>query len=108
MQGRYEHAFQKKLVIWKKHASCRKFANVSQRCTKNHQETLPLIVTHLDALLDSLKKYFPSKSVDQFDWVRNPFVEPCQEQFTLKEKLVSIAGDRTLKLKHAQLNLDEF
>ena len=43
--------------------------------------------------------------------VKNPFVEfePCQRQFTLREEeLVSIASDRTLKLKHAELNLDAF
>ena len=36
--------------------------------------------------------------------------EPCQGQFTLKEEeeLVSVASDRMLKLKHAELNLDAF
>ena len=29
----------------------------------------------MDALLNSLSKYFPSISVDQNNWVRNPFVE---------------------------------
>ena len=59
----------------------------------------------MDALLNSLSEYFPSISVDQYNWVRNPFVEfePCQGQFTLKEEeeLVSVASDRTLKLKYA-------
>ena len=65
-------------------------------------------------MLNSLSKpkYFPSISVDQYNWVRNPFVkfELCQWQFTLKEdeELVSIASDRMLKLKHAELNLDTF
>ena len=66
----------------------------------------------MNALLNSLSKYFPSISVDQYTWVRNPFVEfePCQVQFTLKEEeeLVSSAIDRMLKLKHAELNLDAF
>ena len=66
----------------------------------------------MDALLNSLSKYFPSISVDQYNLIRNPFVEfePCQRQFTLKEEEepVSIASDRTLKLKHAELNLDVF
>ena len=63
------------------------------------------------ALLNSFSKYFPSISVDEYNWVRNPFVEfePCQGQFTLKEEeLVSFASDRMLKLKHATLNLDAF
>ena len=66
----------------------------------------------MDALLNSLSKYFPSISVDQYNWVRNLFVEfeLCQGQFTLKEEevLVSVASDRMLKLKHAEVNLDAF
>ena len=65
-----------------------------------------------DGLLNSLSKYLPLISVDQYNCIRNPFVEfePCQGQFTLKEEeeLVSAASDRTLKLKHAKLNLDAF
>ena len=75
-------------------------------------EILPLILTHLDALLNSISKYFPSISVDQYDRVRNPLVEfePCQGQFTLKEEeeLVSVASDRMLKLNCAESNLDAF
>ena len=63
-------------------------------------------------MLNSLSKYFPAIYVDQYDWVRNPFVEfeACQRQFMLKEEeeLVRVASDRTLKLKHAELNLDAF
>ena len=62
--------------------------------------------------MNSLSKYFPSISVDQYNWVRNPFVEfePWQGQFTLKEEeeLVSVASDRMLNLKHAELNLMRF
>ena len=56
----------------------------------------------LCCLLNSLSKYFPSISVDQYNWVKNLFVEfePCQGQFTLKEEeeLVSVASDRTCLL----------
>jgi len=66
----------------------------------------------MGALLNNLSKYSPSISVDQYDWVRNLFVEfePWQGQFTLKEeeKLDSIASDRMLNLKHAELNMDAF
>ena len=51
-------------------------------------------------------------SIDQYDWVRNPFVEfePSEEQFTLteEEKLASVSSDKTLKLKHSELSLDAF
>ena len=55
--------------------------------------------------LINLDKYFPSISIDQYDWVRSPFVEfePSEEQFTLTEEkeLASISSDRTLKLNHS-------
>jgi len=121
MQGRNENlltstdkinAFQKKLTIWRKHASAgdmEMFPNVVQR---NYQEIVPLILNHLDALLNKLNKYFPSISVDLYDWVRIPFmeVESGPGQFTLKEEeeLASVANDRTLRLKYGELNLDAF
>ena len=88
---------------------------------REHQAGVPPVASNkiknkaeitMDALLNSLSKYFPLISVDQYNWVRNPFVEfeQCEGQFTLKEEeeLVSIAIDRMLKLKHAELNLDAF
>ena len=63
----------------------------------------------MDTLLPNLEKYFPSISVDQYDWIRNLFVEfePFEEQFTLTEEkaLAGVLNDRTLKLKHSELNL---
>jgi len=62
--------------------------------------------------MTSRSKYFPSISTDQYNWVQKPFVEsePSNGQFTLaeKEELASIASDRTLMLKHSELNLDAF
>ena len=78
---------------------------------RNCQEIRLLILNHLDTLLTNLDKYFPSISVDQYDWIRNPFVEfePSEEQFTLtEEELASVLNDRTLKLKYSELNLNAF
>ena len=77
----------------------------------NCPEIAPLILNHLDTLLKNLDKYFPSISIDQYEWVRSPFVEfePSEGQFTLtEEELASISSDRTLKLKHSELSLDAF
>ena len=75
----------------------------------NCQEIKLLILNHLNTLLTKLDKYFPSISVDQYDWIRNPFVEfePSEEQFTLteEEELASVLNDRTLKLKHSELTV---
>ena len=77
----------------------------------NCPEIAPPILNHLDTLLKNLDKYFPSISIDQYDWVRSSFVEfeRSEGQFTLtEEELASISSDRTLKLKHSELSLDAF
>ena len=84
------------------------FRSTPSNCPKIAQ----LILNHLDTLLINLDKYFPSISVDQYNWVRSPFVEfePSEEQFTLteEEKLASVLSDKTLQLKHSELSLDAF
>ena len=84
------------------------FRSTPSNCPKIAQ----LILNHLDTMLINLNKYFSSISVDQYDWVRSPFVEfePSEEQFTLteEEELVSVSSNRTLQLKHSELSLDAF
>ena len=83
------------------------FRSTPSNCPKIAQ----LILNHLDTLLINLGKYFPTVSVDQYDWIRSLFVEfePSEEQFTLtEEKLASVSSDRTLQLKHSKLSLDAF
>ena len=121
MQGRNENilsstdkmnAFQKKLTIWKKRIAAGNLQMFPCVFKRNCQEIAPLILNHLDSLLTSLDKYFPSLSVDQYDWIRNPYVEfeSSEEQFTLREEeeLASVLNDRTLKLKYSELNLNAF
>jgi hypothetical protein len=33
-----------------------------------------LILEHLSVLEDKVQQYFPSPNVNEYDWVRNPFV----------------------------------
>ena len=83
------------------------FRSTPSNCSKIAQ----LILNHLDIMLINLDKDFPSTSVDQYDWVRSPFVEfePSEEQFTLtEEELASVSSNRTLQLKHSELSLDAF
>ncbi|XP_014785594.1 protein FAM200A-like [Octopus bimaculoides] len=120
MQGRKENilsstdkinAFQKKLTIWKKRIAAGNLEMFPSVFKRNCQEIALLILNHLHTLLTNAGKYFPSISVDQYDWIRNSFVEfePFEEQFTLtEEELVSVLNDRTLKLKHSELNLTAF
>lgn len=52
---------------------------------------------------NSLNNYFPSVSVEQYQWVRNTFegINYSLGQFTFKEEeLAEIATERILQLKH--------
>ena len=76
------------------------------------QEILPLILDHLTSLQGRIDHYFPTLSIEDYDWVRNPFLEILSRQgmFTLREEeeLTDIRHDRTLKLKHRDSSLDSF
>ena len=63
-------------------------------------EILPL--NHLESLIKELDKYFPSISLEECDWIRNPFVESLNVDFSLteEEKLAGISNDRTFRMKH--------
>jgi hypothetical protein len=37
----------------------------------DYKEVIPLIISHLESLADSLDQYFPSLSSEMYDWVRN-------------------------------------
>ncbi|CAI9733903.1 Hypothetical predicted protein [Octopus vulgaris] len=102
----------KKLTIWKKRKAAGNLEMFPSVFKRNCQESALLILNHLHTLLTNLDKYFPSISVDQYDWIRNPFVEfePFEEQFSLteEEELASVLNDRTLKLKLSELHLNAF
>ena len=105
------NTFLKKLTISKKHIAAGNLEMFPSVLKMNCQEIRLLILNHLDTLLTNFYNYFLSISVDQYDWIRNPFVEfePSKEQFTLtEEELASVLNDRTLKLKYFELNLNAF
>ena len=105
------NAFRKKVTMWKKRIAAENLEMFPSTLKRNCPEISLLISNHLDNLLINLNKHFSSISVDQYDWVRSPFVgfEPSEGQFTLtEEELASVSTDRTLKLKHCELSLDTF
>eukprot|EP00106_Octopus_bimaculoides_P008734 XP_014776176.1 PREDICTED: zinc finger BED domain-containing protein 5-like [Octopus bimaculoides] len=120
MQGRNENilsstekinACQKKLTEWRKRIAAENLEMFPSVFKRNWQEIALLILNHLHTLLTNLDKYFPSISVDQYDWIRNPFVvfESFEEQFTLtKEEHACVLNNKTLKLNHSELNLNAF
>ena len=120
MQGRTENilsyidklrSLQKKLGIWKGCALDGNLEMFPLVFKTKWQEILPLILQHLTSLQEKIEYYFPVLLVEDYDWVRNPFIEVVSKgQLTLKEEeeLTDILHDRTLKLKHCELALDSF
>lgn len=104
-------AFQKKLLIWKRkvtEGNLEMFPLVSKTCLT---DTLPIIVEHLTTLEDKLSYYFPSLNIEQYDWIRNPFMEisdDCGLTLTEEEELAAISTDRGLKIKYTELSLENF
>ena len=79
-------------------------------CKTFVKEMIPIIVEHLTCL-EMREEYFPSIYVDEFDWIRNPFVKLTDSSnFALykDEELSSLSTDRGLRVNHAELPLDAF
>ena len=72
---------------------------------------IPVIVEHLTCFGRRVEEYFPSSSVDEFDWIRNPLVKlrdssnfaVCEEK-----ESASLSSDRGLRMNNAELTLDAF
>jgi len=120
MQGREENiltsldklvAFKKKVAIWKSRAKDGYFdifSLVRESCIKKMS---PIVFQHLTTLEEKFNSYFPSLKADEYDWVRNPFIESSSNTGLLlceEEELACISGDRGLKIKHAEVPIDTF
>ena len=81
---------------------------------KTYLTEMTLVISaHLTCLENRIQEYFPSISIKEFDWIRNPFLDlPVTNlsNFDLceEEELASLSSDRGLKLKYPQLPLDAF
>jgi len=71
---------------------------------------IPIILEHLACLETRVEDYFPSNNVDEFDWIRNPFVKLTDSNFEMCEEkeLASLSSDRGLRMNHAELPPDAF
>jgi hypothetical protein len=72
----------------------------------DYKEVIPLIISHLQSLTDSLDQYLPSLSSEMYDWVRNPFVGFSQNSLSTQQQLIELQYDRTLKMKFNVVPLD--
>ena len=84
------------------------FPSVCKTCLT---EMILIISAHLTCLENRIQDYFPSISIEEFDWICNPFLDLSVtnlSNFHLceKEELASFSSDHGLKRKYAQLPLD--
>jgi len=84
------------------------FPLVRKTCVK---KMIPVIVEHLTCLGRRVEEYFPSISVDEFDWIRNPLVNlRDSSNFAICEEKesASLSSNRGLRMNNAELTLDAF
>jgi hypothetical protein len=73
--------------------------------------TSELILNHLLFLEDKMVQYFPSITVAEYDWVRNPYAvspKPTNNLSLEKEELAELQSVRTFQLKYGELSLIKF
>ena len=121
LQGRNENiltatdkilALKKKIGIWKISTS-KESLEMFPSIQKNHAKRLQLLlIDRLTILEKNINYYFPSLEIEQYDWVRYPFLQDVDYSriLTLSEQveLATLSVDRTLRIKHSELPLDEF
>ena len=105
-------AFQKKLSVWKRKAASG-YLEMFPLVREDHSgDLIPLIVDHLAILEGKMNYYFPSINTEQYDWIRNPFIDISTDDvgfsLTEEEELVTISTDRSLKIKHKEMSIDQF
>ena len=104
--------FMGKLVLWQEaleRGSMDMFPLAS--AAPRTDSELAVITAHLETLKERFECYFPNvDEIEKYDWIRDPFNEESTEKLTMKEReeCAELCMDRTLKLKHTQLPLDQF
>ena len=67
------------------------------------------VIKHLKSLQDKIEKYFSTVSTENYKWVRNPLLSlDTNCILNLKEELIDIRNDGSIKLLHREMPLDEF
>ena len=105
--------FKKKVAIGKKRMKENNlaiFPLIHKTCVA---KIIPIIVEHLTCLENGIEEYFPSISIEQFDWIHNPFIDLSIINFSNvklceEEELASLSSDCGLQFKYTQLPLDAF
>lgn len=107
--------FKRKLQLWKDHVAKKNlgmFELLSGLKSKDgYQQISRVILPHLEKLLIKMDHYFPSLSIELYDWVRNPFSYTSVNihDLTLKEEqeLCDLQSDRSLKMRFDEMSLSK-
>jgi hypothetical protein len=73
------------------------------------EEIKPHVVTHLTNLESNFKNRFPEQTLQQHEWMRNPFAVTIGEKIShlsikAKESLMELSCDTSLKIKFEALS----
>jgi hypothetical protein len=105
------NAFDEKLSLWKSKISkgifdCFPTVNESQL----KKEIVDEISNTLSALQSSIQHYFPSLSIDEYEWVINPFAISETANLTTEEEeqLIDLRNNKFYHSKFTDTNLEEF
>jgi hypothetical protein len=107
-------AFKNKIQVCKEHPSSgniEMFLLLFQiQDQSNYKEVIPLIISHLESLTDSLDQYFPSLQSEMYDWVKTLFVGFSQNSLSMQEEkqLTELQCNCTLNKKFIEVPLDVF
>lgn len=120
MQGKGENiltsvdkicAMRDKIAIWKRNVNEGNFQMFSKTAKCNLKYDISsLISDHLTLLEERLQGYFPNIQIQDYDWIRNPFVSPVINNFSLieEEELAEIKNNRSLHIMYKESELNNF
>jgi hypothetical protein len=109
----------KKTVLWKslcESDTVEMFVNMSEYLEENDytfEEIKPHVLTHLTNLESSFKNCFPELTLQQHEWIQNPFAVTTSEKIShlslkSKESLMELSRDTSLNIRFEALSLPEF
>ncbi|XP_078503253.1 zinc finger BED domain-containing protein 5-like [Lissotriton helveticus] len=120
MQGKGENiltavdkmsALRDKIKIWQRKVNEGNFEMFPKTDECQLKDTVSsLIVDHLPVLARQVYDYFPNLEIQDYDWIRNPFLSTATGNFTLteEEELAEVKNDRSMLMMHAEGDLDSF